>query len=108
MVVAPSWHICPMGTDGAMPGKQMIMAHAHMMPKTASARHITNQLNNQPVPEDFCLARMLQHVLGNSQFRLVLNFNSVIVSILADPPAGIPLIRALLVNLARGPPIISQ
>lgn len=57
------------------------------------------------MPEDFCLARMLQHVLGNSQFRLVLDLNAVTISILAEHPADTPLIRSLPVKQARGPPL---
>jgi len=54
--------------------------------------------------EVFCLAKLLQHVLGNSQFRLVLDFNAVTIAILPEPPAASPLLRAIPVNCARGPP----
>lgn len=104
MMVAPTWHICSMGASGTVPGQMGMTHQACMMPEASSGGNITNQLNNQPIPEDFCLARMLQHVLGNSQFRLVLNFSAVTISTFTNHPADTPLIRAFPVMLARGPP----
>lgn len=103
-VIAPTWHICSMGADGPAPGQKMAMAHCACDAPQASGKSDTVQLNNQPMAMDFCLARMLQHILGNSQFRLVLDFNAITVSTLAEPPAATPLIRVLPVQQARGPP----
>ena len=104
-VVAPTWHICAEGATGAAPGQKLAMAHSSCaMPQSASNDNSFSQLKNQPMAMDYCLARLLQHVLGNNQFHLVLDFNAVTVSTLADAPADDPLNRTLSVIHARGPP----
>jgi len=103
-VIAPTWHICSMGADGPAPEQKMAMAHCACAMPEVSPSNDKSQLNNQPMAMDYCLARMLQHILGNSQFRLVLDFNAITVSTLVEPPAASPLIRALPVSQARGPP----
>jgi hypothetical protein len=60
-------------------------------------------LGNQQT-EPFCLAKLLQHVLGNSQFRLVLDFNAITIATLPELPAASPLLRTIPVDRARGPP----
>jgi len=104
-VIAPTWHICAEGATGAAPGQMASMTHESCsMPQMSSNQDDSLQLNNQPMAMDYCLAKMLQHILGNSQFRLVLDFNAVTVSVLAEHPADHPLIHSLPVNHARGPP----
>lgn len=103
-VVAPTWHICAEGASGS-PGHKMAIAHESCaMPQASSHQSDSAQLSNQPMAMDHCLAKLLQHVLGNSQFHLVLDFNATTVSILAEAPADNPLIRVLSVQQARGPP----
>jgi hypothetical protein len=104
-VVAPTWHICSEGATGNPPGQNSAMARcACSLPQTSANEDGSNQLSNQPMAMDFCLARLLQHILGNSQFRLVLDFNAVTVSDFANPTADSPIIRALPVQQARAPP----
>jgi hypothetical protein len=104
-VIAPTWHICSEGADGPAPGQKMAMAHcACDAPQTSANKNDAVQLNNQPMAMDFCLARMLQHILGNSQFRLVLDFRAATISTLVEHPADAPIIRTLPVQQARGPP----
>jgi hypothetical protein len=103
-VVAPTWHICSMGATGPAPGQQMSMEHCGMPSMQQSVKLGTATLSNLPMEEDFCLARLLQHVLGNSQFQLVLDFNAIPVSSLQEHASSIPLHRTLPVTQARGPP----
>ena len=109
MVVTPTWHICPEGAADSAHGHDMAMGHqACATPQSSHTQshsgHDSAQLQNQPVAADFCLAKLLQHVLGNNQYHLVLDFSAVTVSTLTVHPADIPLIRALPVTHARGPP----
>lgn len=104
-VVAPTWHVCAEGASGSAHEHQMAMAHdACSMPQMSSHQNDSTQLNNQPMAMDHCLAKLLQHVLGNNQFRLELDFNAITVSVLVEAPADNPLTRALPVKQARGPP----
>jgi hypothetical protein len=102
-VVAPTWHICSMGATGPAPGQQMSMQHCGMTSMQQSGKPGTAALDNLPM-DDLCLARLLQHVLGNSQFRLVLDFSTVTIATLPEPPAASPLLRTIPVDRARGPP----
>jgi len=103
-VVAPTWHVCAMGATGPATSQSASMPHcACTMPQSSS--HQTT-LNNLPA-DDFCLARLLQHVLGNSQFQLVLDFSSQTIATLTTEDAVLPDTPAFPVRQARAPPISS-
>ena len=104
-VVAPTWHICSMGAGSTAPGQQISTPRCSCdMPSMGNSGKPGEAVLSNYQTEAFCLAKLLQHVLGNSQFRLVLDFSAVTIATLLEPPAASPLLRTIPVDRARGPP----
>lgn len=104
-VIAPTWHICSMGATGPAPSHQAAMAQCACSAPTqdGNAQNVS-QIDNV-FEEHFCLAKLLQSMLGNSQYRLILDFNPATVGVLKDDFVSIALTRSLPVEQARGPPL---
>lgn len=103
-VVAPTWHVCAMGASGPATEQSASMPHcACAMPESSPHQATFSNI----VADDFCLARLLQHVLGNSQFQLVLDFSSQTIATLTTEDAVMPDTPAFPVRQARAPPVSS-
>jgi len=104
-VVAPTWHVCAMGASMPAMAQSVNMPHCACAMPQSSSHQAT--LNNLPA-DDFCLARLLQHVLGNSQFQLVLDFSSQTIATLTAEDAALPDTPSFPVRQARAPPLSSN